>query len=68
MINTIITLFIAIIAVTAVGGLIASNIFLIKMLNRKLLVEKAENLQEVKTIETPVEKEPEAETFEIPAY
>lgn len=42
--------------------------YLIKMLNRKLLVEKAETVAEVKAAEDDTPQVQASETFEIPAF
>jgi hypothetical protein len=59
------------VSILSVGGLIASNIYLIRTIQKKMLIEKAENLYEYKDAEEAVDPEIEAlktETVEVPAY
>lgn len=61
----------AFVSILSVGGLIASNIYLIRTLQKKMMIEKAENLYEYKDAVEEVDPEIEAlktETVEVPAY
>lgn len=58
--------FIFLIAIAAIGGLIVSNIYLIRLLEKKIILEKANNPLEVaQLIETMDKKDEVKEKWEV---